>query len=179
MGRIEQLYFRWLIQMVCSPYEIETYSMVLMNLHDTEFISEMEMDDNLIDNCYSMRDRFLDDNRLIADLDLPISILEIMVYISVEIEDTIMDNDAYGDRTGLWFWEMMDSLGLKNINNIKYDESVVNDILEKFIYHKYNKSGKGGLFTVCKSRYNATTESIWNQAMIFLTDYAKKNGEII
>lgn len=152
--------------------------MVLMELYATEFIPELELDDNLIDNCYCMRDRFLDDTGHIAVIDKPISILEIMVYVSVEAEDTIMSNDIYGDRTGLWFWEMMNSLGLDNMNNLKYDEDEANYILEKFMNHQYRKDGKGGLFTIKKSKYDARTESIWGQAMEYLAIFAKKNGEI-
>lgn len=151
-----------------------------MALHDTEFISELEMDDNLLDNCYSMRERFCDEERVIVELERPISILEIMVYISVEIEDTIMTNEEFGDRTGLWFWGMIDSLGLIKYKNLVYYEPEVNDILENFIRHNYKKNGKGGLFTVKnRSNYDARNENIWSQAMLFLSDFAKKSGEIL
>lgn len=178
MERLENLYFEWLINFVCTPEEIQKYSLLLLELHDFEFVPLVELDGNLVDNCLSMRDRFLGKNDYI--MDFPVSILEILVYISVEIEDTLMTNSKYGDRTGLWFWSMIDSLGLIKYDNLRYDEPKIDGILQNFVDRKWKKNGKGGLFTfkngeeICDKN-----ENIWSIAMRWLSNFAKKDGEIM
>lgn len=185
MNKVEQLYFKYLINSVCSKEEKSTYSMLLMRLFETEFVSYDEFDDNLVENSLGMRDefyKFSETGRKMAliygEIDFNCTVLELMVYLSIKIEDTIMSNNDFGDRTGLWFWSMIDSLGLKNFDNFGYDEEKIDHILTNFIEKKYQKSGKGGLFTVKNPSKNERIENIWSQAMNFLVEFACENGEI-
>lgn len=186
MNKLEKLYFNWLLDAVTSKEEQQIYSLVFMELYSVEFTSYNEFDDNLVENARGMREDFYNfsktANKLIdiyGEIDFATNILEIMVYLATRIEDTIMSNPDYGDRTGLWFWYMMESLDIIQYDNRRYDESEVDQKLDNFIERRYEKNGFGGLFTVEKSRFDARKTNIWQQAMDFVTDFAKSNGELI
>ena len=59
-----------------------------------------------------------------------------------------MDNPDDGDRTGKWFFEMIDSLGLTGMDDRQFDQETVFDILQRFMHREYDASGQGGLFTL-------------------------------
>ena len=172
MNRSEKLYFNWLVNIVVSREESRKFSMVLERLYATPFISYDEFDDNLKVNALSLRDRYG------FESGYETNVLEIMVYLATTIEDTIMTNDEYGDRTGLWFWFMMESLDLIQYDNSRYDELDVDQKLDIFIERRYQKDGYGGLFTVENRNYDARKTNIWQQAMHFVTEFAKNNGEL-
>lgn len=174
MNRVERTYFNWLLDLVVTKQESRRYSMVFERLYETEFVSYNEFDDNLLDNAKRLREDF---NRRI-DIPYGPTVLEIMVYLATEMEITTMANPDYGDRTGLWFWLMIESLDLIPYDNIRFNESEIDKKLEIFIERRYQKDGFGGLFTVEDRRFDARKESIWSQAMTFLTEFAKNNGEL-
>lgn len=186
MNKLEKLYFNWLVNAVVTKEEREQYSMVLMRLFEYEFISYSEYDDNLKENCLLLRDEYCNFSKtaeklceIYGDLDFYPTILEVMVYLASRIETTIMSNSDYGDRTSLWFWMMMESLGLIKYDNLHYDESKISQKLENFVERQYEKDGYGGLFTVENRRTDARQTDIWTQAMDFVTDFAKNNGELL
>lgn len=186
MNRLEKLYYNWLLDAVASKQEQETYSLVFMTLYCTEFVSYDEFDDNLRENARGMREdfyRFSKTARKLTDIygeiDYATCILEIMVYLATRIEDTIMSNPDYGDRTGVWFWYMMESLDIIRYDNRRYDEPELEQKLDNFIERRYEKNGFGGLFTVENSRFDARKTNIWQQAMDFVTDFARNNNELI
>ena len=180
------MYYNWLLDAVTTKQEQQTYSLVFMELYCVEFTSYDEFDDNLKENARGMREdfyRFSKTARKLIDIygeiDFETNILEIMIYLATRLENTIMSNPDYGDRTGLWFWYMMESLDIIQYDNLRYDEPEVDQKLDNFIERRYEKNGFGGLFTVEKSRFDARKTNIWQQAMEFVTDFAKNSGELI
>lgn len=185
MNRCEKLYFHWLTSMTCGDSEIQEYSLLLMELFDIPFVSKMDMDNNMVENSKNLRENFLYENfagaklyNIYGGMDFECNILELLTYISLEIENTIMSNNQFGDRTSTWFWLMLDNLGLKKYDNLHFDQGKVDEILEKFVNKEYKKSGKGGLFYLNDHNFDARDLDIWRQAMIFLAKFAVKNGEI-
>ena len=79
-----------------------------------------------------------------------------------------MTDSEYGDRTGLWFWNMVDSLGLGNMVDRYYDKHLVNDILYDFNNRKYAHNGVGGLFTILNTRRDLRDVEIWYQMAWYL-----------
>ena len=47
----------------------------------------------------------------------PCSVLEMLIALAIRINDEIMWNPDYGDKTAAWFWEMIDNLGLGNLDD--------------------------------------------------------------
>lgn len=179
------MYYIWLLDAVATKAEQNNYSLAFNSLYSTPFVSYDEFDDNLKENALSLRDDFLDRSRtarklidIYGDINWSVGILEIMVYLATKIEDTIMSNPDYGDRTGLWFWYMMESLDIIQFDNNHFDEPNVSQKLDNFVERRYEKNGFGGLFTVDKRGFDARKTNIWQQAMTFITDFANFNGEL-
>lgn len=179
------MYYSWLLDAVASKAEQKTYNLVFSKLYSTEFVSYDEFDDNLKENASGMREDFYIFSKtgyklidIYGEIDFETTILEVMVYIACKIEDTIMSNSDYGNRTGLWFWYMMESLDIIQYDDNRFDEPDVDQKLDNFIERRYEKNGYGGLFTLEDSKIDARKTNIWQQAMTFITDFAKNNGEL-
>ena len=79
-----------------------------------------------------------------------------------------MSNDVFGDRTGYWFWLMIDNLGLGNMVNSQFDSTKVDNIIDNFLNRTYEKNGKGGLFTIRNCDTDLRKVEIWYQLCWYL-----------
>lgn len=168
----KSLYFDWICGLVCGPH-VKNYNKLLERLFETEFYYINPMDENRANDGYDLRYRFayeygIDDED-ISDSD-PCSVLEMMVALAYRCEETIMDDMDFGDRTGQWFWNMIVSLGLGQMTDERYDEEKVDYILDRFLKRQYDRTGKGGLFTVPKCKYDLREEEIWFQMCWYLDE---------
>lgn len=170
-------YFNWMYQLVCNDEYSRglSYRKLLHHLHKTEFFYSIPMDGNRAEDGMGLRYRFgyecsLDRRAIASYLDnLPCSVLEMMVALSIRCEEMMEDPEA-GDRTGLWFWNMIVSLNLGSMDDQRFDRVYTNDILGRFLNRKYAPNGEGGLFTVRNSRYDLRSVEIWYQMNWYLDE---------
>lgn len=169
---IREEYFAWLYDIVCENRHIDgvSYKKLLRQLHDTEFTYLMSRDENRAESGMDLRYRFAITegyehvaDQVLGDLEAPCSILEMMVALALTCEENIMDDPAYGNRTGQWFWSMIVSLGLSRFNDNRYDRRLVDSILTRFLNRDYDKNGKGGLFTIRGCTDDLRDLEIWDQ----------------
>ena len=79
-----------------------------------------------------------------------------------------------GDRTSVWFMDMLKSLDLDKLTDDKFDEAEADNKVFKFLERKYERNGKGGLFTINdKPDKDLRNVEIWYQAMWYLNDVLK------
>lgn len=148
---VQNGYFEWIYDVVGgnreSPYM--SYRKLLMYLHDVEFRYSIPKDENRAHDGVDLRYRYeYSTHRSESEyLDGPCSVLEMMVALAIRTEE-IMDNPHIGDRTGQWFWGMIISLGLGSMTDNRFNREEAEEIIEKFLNRKYDRNGKGGLFTV-------------------------------
>lgn len=153
--------------------EVENYNRLLWTLYQTTFVAQMEMDKNRIADALSFRRSFGYD-----DLVEPASVLEVMVALARRLEVDVMRGTSPNDRTGVWFWNMISSLGLYHMTDAFYDETEVGRILRRFLRRRYSPDGRGGLFTVPTAKRDLRNEEIWYQAGLYLTDILRFEGFI-
>lgn len=174
---IREEYFAWLYDIVCKNKHIDgiSYKKLLRQLHDTEFTYLLSRDENRAESGIDLRYRFAitegyEDvsEQVLDDLDMPCSVLEMMVALALSCEENIMDDPSYGDRTGQWFWSMIVSLGLGPVNDTRYDRRLVNTALSRFLNREYEPNGKGGLFTIRGCKADLRAEEIWVQMCWYL-----------
>ena len=179
---IKETYFEWLFDLVSGERFAEgiSHRKLLRHLHDTEFIFTISRDGNRAEDGVDLRYRFvrrlerlyygatIDD--LLDCLEGPCSILEMMVALAIRIEESIMDDPDYGDRTSQWFWGMIVNLGLGSQLDEHYDEDYVNKTLDRFLERDYEPNGKGGLFTVRHCDSDLRNVEIWYQANWYLDE---------
>lgn len=163
-------YFEWLYGLVADNYET-SYEKLFQHLFHREFLWLMEMDKNRAEDGLELRNRFADECH-IEDahlyLDQPCSVLEMMVALASRCEDQIMCDYTYGDRTSVWFWTMLVSLGLGGMSDDRYDFDYVARVLDIFLSRTYDYDGKGGLFYVENPPKDLRTMEIWYQMHLYL-----------
>lgn len=159
------LYFNWLLGIVCNSVQSRKYEKVLRVLFNTPFRSMeyMSMDDNRIEDGLNLR-RYFKDETHITLLDTECSVLELMIALAQRCEHDIMYDDSIGDRSTLWFWKMFDNLGL----NKDMTERQVFDVLDIFIHRNYSKNGSGGLFKTDDPNIDMRELEIWAQMNVYL-----------
>ena len=175
-------YFDWMYQLVVDDrYSNKSYRKLFSRLYDTEFTYMIPMDGNRAEDGIDLRYRFgrehLYSDAMVASYldDLPGSILEMMIALSIRCEEHIMDDPDVGDRTGQWFWSMLVSLGLGGMEDRKFDRYFVDETLERFLDRGYERNGEGGLFTVNNGRDMRRTE-IWYQMNYYLSEIIKEGS---
>ena len=165
-------YVEWLIDSICerrSPKHL-SYRKLLSYLFDTDFRYLIPNDANRAENGMSLRYRFAFENGyegsyadiILEDLDGPCSLLEMMVALALDCE-AYMDDPAYGNRTGQWFWSMIVNLGLGTMTDLDFDIDYVEDVIETFLNRDYEPDGTGGLFRIRNCRYDMRDVEIWYQ----------------
>lgn len=176
LNDIRNEYFDWMSNLVCGKrYSKQiSYQKLLMQLHNTEFIFTIPMDENRAKDGINLRYRFVLANNcreLLDELDGPCSILEMMIALAIRCEEGIMDDPVIGDRTGQWFWGMIVSLGLGSMTDNRFDKAYVTDILKTFLERKYEANGRGGLFTLKHCKRDLRNVEIWYQLNWYLDEY--------
>ena len=173
---LENEYFYWLLDLIDDPdYDQSRYSRVLEKLYSVPFYDLVPNDCNRADDGLELRNEFADfiGEHLYYVMDvLPedCSILEMMAALAKRWEDNITWDPDLGDRTGVWFWLMMDNLGLTFYTDKKYDEKEVTDILENFLERRYCTDGRGSLFRVNNPNIDMRQVEIWYQMNYFFDE---------
>lgn len=161
-------YFEWLVYIVCDERYSGpiTYWKLLRTLFYVEFTYTIPMDKNRAEDGIGLRYRFyLETNE--KSIDEPCSLLEMMVALAIRCEN-IMDDPDVGDRTGQWFWSMINSLGLGTMSDDNYYEAYVDNVIYRFLNREYFPDGKGGLFTIKNCDTDLRDVEIWHQLCWYL-----------
>lgn len=167
--RIQDEYFEWIYQKV----EGKKYRDLLETIHSIPFYYIIPMDDNRLIDGVCTRYRFasevgIPDFVIDKKFDKNVcSVLEVMIGLSFRIEDTIMADADFGDRTSMWFWMMVRSLGLYEQTNNNYDDSYVREVIRKLLAREYEPSGAGSLFLVNDETKDMRVYEIWYQMSLF------------
>lgn len=175
---LNKKYFNWMYKLVCDGVHNEgkPYHKLLTHLHNREFYYILDMDGNRADDGVDLRYRFAYENHydyaaVATYLDnKECSVLEMMVALAIRCEDDNMGDPNYGNRTGQWFFTMVESLGLKDMYDNNYNEQVVDNIVDIFLDRGYKRNGEGGLFTIKNRRRDMRTAEIWYQMCWYLDD---------
>ena len=190
--RIANDYFEWLCKKVCGKRfsRKTTYKKLLSFLHSIEFIYLIGLDDTRAKRGVDLRwvyswETGEDYDEVMACLDTPCSVLEMMIALSISSEE-IMDDPQIGDRTGQWFWNMVVNLGLGPMTDDRFDEEYAEKVILRFLNREYEPNGKGGLFTwkkqvFCNCRKYSCSHRICLCFLSFLYDerpYIHGSGEL-
>ena len=171
-------YFKWLSKIVNVGDRV-SYNKLFQYLHKTEFTYNRKDSSRATDGEY-LRYRFYSETPGISRTDLvylngPCSMFEMMIALSVRCEETIMDDPRYGNRTKQWFWQMIKSLGLNQMDDDCFDRDTFQMAIDKFLNHKYESNGKGGLFTIRECDKDLREYDIWSQLCCYLDSISGLN----
>ena len=170
-------YLEWMGQLVnCDGvFESVDYIRLFNYLNRVEFVYQLPMDHNRASDGVELRYRFKQatgesaDPVLVAFFgDKTCSVMEMIAALALRCEETIMCDGEIGDRTGVWFWGMICSLGIQDMTNKTFNEPYVSEVLSKWMNRDFQPSGEGSLFTVTNTRLDLRDVDIWYQMNWYL-----------
>lgn len=164
-------YLDWMYDLVCDDRYSRGlgYRKLFAYLYDTEFTYTIPMDGNRFEDGVNLRYRFgreegYDSTMIASYLDnVPCSVLEMMIALSIRCEEHIMDNPDVGNRVGQWFWEMIVNLGLGRMADANFDPAYVDQVMDIFLNRQYDRNGAGGLFSIYDRTKDMRSVDIWYQ----------------
>lgn len=171
MTNYPRKYFEWMCQLVYDPKctNGKSYNLLLNYLNHVDFIYILDMDENREVDGLNLRYRFEYDNgysngAITKYLNTRgCSVLEMMIALALRCEEQFMFDPDFGNRTGQWFWKMISNLGLMHMDDDNFDSVKADDIIETFLYRKYDKDGNGGLFFIPGCKRDLRDVEIWCQ----------------
>jgi hypothetical protein len=171
----ENLYFNWLCAKVIynmNPTPSLTYWNLLRTLHNTEFVWLLSGDDNRAADGLELRRDFIFEAEAPDHPDWRkhpgCSMLEMLIAFSRRAEHMT------GEKAQEWFWEMIDNLGLKEVNDgHEATPEDIGEILDEFIWRTYEPNGQGGLFPLINPKRDQTEVEIWYQFAEYLVDQCR------
>lgn len=176
-SELEKRYFNWLCNVIADKSHCN-YGKLLTYLYERSFFYILPMDGNRsedgIDLRYSGFGYFsgTEQYEIARYLDRrDCSVLEMMVALAIRAENIVGDSTV-GDRKALWFWSMIESLGLSGMDDDHYDEMKVVYRIDCFLNRDYKPDGEGGLFTVKEPSHDMRDVEIWNQMCWYLSENA-------
>lgn len=170
-------YFDWMYNLVCRNRYSKSISFkkVFSYLNGTKFTYSIRMDLNRAKDGTELRRRYANEFKIANIYDRicgPCSVLEMMIALAIRCEETIMDDENFGDRTDQWFWDMMKNLGLGHMDDDEFDEEYVSDVITRFLNRDYEPDGRGGLFFVRNCDIDLRDVEIWIQMLWYLDNIA-------
>lgn len=171
-------YFDWLYERVCGDWEPRglSFHRLLTFLYNQNFTPSCELDGARAEDGLDLRYRFAQTQNIVyqevqdAFAGIPCSMLEMMVALSIRIEEHILEDAASGNRVGQWFWNMVVSLGLVAMDDTRFDEERAQSVLDRFNAREYQSNGAGGLFTLMHPKEDMRRIDIWYQLMGWLAE---------
>lgn len=172
--QIENAYFDWLYDIACDGKK-KSYTKLLRTLNSIDFTYSIPMDSNRAAEGEDLRYRFgweegYEDVEIAKFLDIhPCSMLEMMVGLSIHFEEQIMRDPTFGDRTSVWFWEMITNLGLSSMSDDHFNPIRVENAISTCLNREYKPDGTGGLFKIEGCLTDLREVEIWYQGCWYLS----------
>lgn len=171
-------YFDYLIDKVG---ERGKHRLLLSFLFDSEFTWSYKVptDANRAKDGTFLRSRYANetgDFLLYSDRQEPCNVLEMLVALSIRIEEDIM-GDPGNDHPEKWFWEMIKNLGLYPATDNVFSEDLVGKVVRIWLTRSYEANGLGGLFPLQNPKKDQRLVSIWDQMNFYLNE--KLKGETL
>lgn len=175
-GDIYVQYRSWLLDRI-SVRDVDIdrkYLKLIDYLLGREFEWFVDYDENRAADGLELRDEFECETGIAVEelddiLPSPCSVLEMMVSLAERIDSEVYDPEK-GRRTGLWFWEMIDNLGLDGMNYIMFDRKECRKIVDSLLNRTYERDGTGGLFPCSDPDIDMRKAEIWYQMNVWLEE---------
>ena len=175
-------YRNWMLESMHA----ERYSILFDILHDTEFTWSERVPrdaDREADGRY-LRLRFvngsdsdiMEDWLEVMDVTWPASFLEFLIALAYSIDDKIMYDPERPDQASLWFWEMLDNVGLARYDDVTmFHEgmlawAIVTETVDRILQRRYEYDGGGGLFPLRSPKMDQRNVEIWYQANAYMIE---------
>lgn len=173
-------YFYWLCEMVCvdGRYTDESYWILAKALWDTEYYWSIDRDENRAKNVSILRYRYCNIGGFDGYDGKP-SVLEVLVMLSENMYDILDDLDGE-DQRPIYFWEMIDNLGLSLYSDYEFNAAGedrvmlyfrrIDQKLSRWMDRKFRYSGHGSPFPLRDAREDQRDVELWYQMNAYLIE---------
>ena len=162
-------YYYWLTDILHDEYLSSNYQKLLHFMLETEFTWSVPYDSNrAADGLYLRKEYFMEVGEGSIPSE-PCTVLEMLIAMCRRCEDNLMHDPDYGDRTNVWFWCVIENLGLDYYDDYNYDCDAVDTIMCRFLERDYDKNGFGGPFYVMDSKEDLRIKDLWWQLNAYLS----------
>lgn len=181
----EKLYFEWLVERIKGKY----YEELLEKLYSLPFVVDEHDRDHsrMVDGAKLREDYKKSNRRLVASGRVAFpreacTFLEMLIALAYRLDDDVMYEVKFGDRTVDWFWIFIENMQMSDATNehwnLHWDRYVTNRY-RKIMKHTYGRDGSGGMFIV-KERPDDDMRDIdiWRQMMWWCSE-SLRNGKIV
>lgn len=168
---LDDLYLSWLYDQVGGVRvrnKSRTYWDLFYQMYNKQFIWIVPNDDNRVQDGLDLRYEWL------LDSDIPqppewtnqgCSFLEMLVALSRRLA---FEGEGHPST---WFWHLIDNLGLHECTDRpKYNQRMVDEILDSVIWRTYEPNGRGGLFPLRYPKHDQRDVELWYQMSEYLLD---------
>lgn len=171
-------YFGWLCFLVNNNVNHEgnfTFNNLLLILHKKQFRWKIHYDYNRAFEGKNLRCVFCEelgyDYESCYDIfDFECTMLELLISLAYRCCNGNIE-DGPDNNMQKWFWRLIFNANLYQFNDqIDFDFSYVDDILENIIERRYGRNGSGGLFPVKKCRKDQRKIELWYQMSTYLVE---------
>lgn len=154
-------------------------------LHNIEYRSTIEEDDNRIRDALSMREDYINSAPYDMDIDeltdedvlylrgMSVSVFEIMMCLARRIEEIFEDNNK-GDRTKEWFYMFLKNLDIDDIMSQRYSfdrERFIKESIDKWLDREYEANGENGnIFIISDPLLDLRRIQTWDQMQVWASE---------
>ena len=137
-------------------------------LFHIDFKWSIETDSNRVFDALQLR--YLYNHRFGKIDKSPASVLEVLIALAKRCEDDVMQDPEFGDCTYLWFWTMIENLGLMDQTDDNFDEEKASEIIYIFLNRRYKRNGKGSIFYTTDPHKDFRKADLWYQTAWYMDE---------
>jgi len=163
---MNRVYFESLCNIIDFDGSANRYQKLLKYLHERPFVYSIPNDINRAVDGLELRQQLL--YKMSSE---GCSVLEMMIALANRCETHIMHDEEYGNRTHVWFWNMIINLGLIKETDDTYNHIHVERCVTKFLNRDFKRNGSGSLFKTRRKDIDMREIEIWYQMSLYLEDY--------
>jgi len=162
-------YLDWLSEIAIPDVEQrDMYQKLLLALYSEDFYWSVKNDGNRAGDGENLRREFENETGYECEKEGPCSVLEVLVALAMDCEKNIMYDPDEGDRTGIWFWEMIENLGLSELDDWCFDIEYFDLVMRRFLDRRYTHDGVGGPFVIRGFRGDLRRIELWYQLNYYM-----------
>lgn len=176
-------YFDWLCMWaIPDGIKRETYRELLLALYNFDFYWSIRNDENRANDGLELRNVFEEETGEGCDKSGPCSLLEMFLGLAVRCNNEFMYNPEDPKRADIWFWMMMENLGLDKISAenaekwLKMDKNgYFMDSFENIFIHFCDRNyGQNGQF--CAFPYTKNSHKLAKTELFYHMGYYLKEN---
>lgn len=164
-------YFLWLLNRIDDGSgRVGEYEELLWYLYNREFTWVIEHDANRAAYGLDLRYEF---SPSYYDGEKPCSVLEMLVALAYCWEHEITYDYRLGDRSAVWFWLMLENLGLLDVYGDPSFDQEIEEIVNIWLKREFSHTGFGSPFPLLIPHRDQRKIEIWLQVQDFVLENVK------